>query len=89
MVAVYQADERLGVVTVLDFIHFLDCIRIGGIAANAPYGVSGVEDDAAFSHHFHGVLDILFSCHDNDSLLVVLVLNLEWGRFAGPWREVR
>lgn len=62
-VAVDEADECLGVVALLDAVHFGYGLGVGGIAAYAPHGVGGIEDDAALAQHLYGVLNILFLGH--------------------------
>ena len=72
-VAVDETDEGLGVVALLDVIHALHGLGIGGVAANTPYGVGGIEYHPTLAHHFDGVLDILFLCHTDIYNYVLIV----------------
>lgn len=48
----------------LDFVNLCHGLRIGGVAADAPYRVGGVENDAAFIQNLDGILNIFFLCHN-------------------------
>lgn len=56
-----QADEGFAVLALFDFKDLLDGLGVGGIAANAPDGVGGVQNGAALSQHFDGRADILLA----------------------------
>ena len=63
MVGVYQANECLAVVALLDVVHTTDSLFVGGIAADSPYRVRRVEDDAAPAHDFYRLSDVFFFIH--------------------------
>ena len=46
-----EKDQRLAVLALLDFIYLGYRLGIRGIAADAPYGVCRIEDDAAVSEY--------------------------------------
>jgi uncharacterized membrane protein YjjP (DUF1212 family) len=60
-----EANERLGVLTALDFKDLPDSLRIRGIAADAPNGVGGIKDGATLAEHLHRLsyIFVSFSTH--------------------------
>ena len=62
-IAVDKADEGLGVVALFDGVDTAHGIGIGGVAADTPHGVGGIENDSTAAHHLNGVSDILFLGH--------------------------
>ena len=64
-----KTDERLRVVALLDLIHPLHSLCIGGITADAPHGVRRVEDHPTPPHRLQGILDVLFACHLESKLI--------------------
>ena len=63
VVGVYQANECLAVVALLDVVHTTDSLFVGGIAADSPYRVRRVEDDAAPAHDLYRLSDVFFFIH--------------------------
>ena len=57
---VEQHDERLVVGPVLEAVHFLHSLGIGGVAPYAPYCVGGVEDETAPLKHFDTRCNVFF-----------------------------
>lgn len=49
-----EADEGLGVHALLYLIDAAHGFGIAGVAAEAPDGIGGVEDDSSFFHYAHG-----------------------------------
>ena len=84
-IAVDEADERLRVVALLDLIHSLHGLGIGGIAADAPHGVGGIEDHPTLPHYFYCILDVLFLCHNNRDVMMNRAAKLQ--QFIGTAKE--
>ena len=62
-VAVDQTDECLRVVALLDVVHSFDGLGIGGIAADAPHRICGIEYHPTPAQYLYCILDIFFACH--------------------------
>ena len=58
------------VIALLERINLGYCFGIGGIAANAPYRIGRVKDEAALAEHRNGILDIFCLIHEIDALMV-------------------
>ena len=57
-IAVNQADKRLGIVALLDFIHTFHGLRVGSITTDSPNGIRRIEDHPTLSHCLNGILNI-------------------------------
>ena len=58
--AVDEHDERLAVVALLEGIDAFHRLDVGGVTADAPHRVGGVEDESAVTQHLEALGDIGF-----------------------------
>ena len=63
-VAVNEADECLRVVALLNLVNTCHCLRVGGVAADAPDSIGRVENHATSAHHLYCFLNIFFQFHN-------------------------
>ena len=72
IMAGFGALYALGVLAVLDGIHLCYCLGVGGVAADAPHGVGGIEDHTASAHHLHCRLDVFIKIsHADDECILI------------------